>query len=183
MGPRGPLVALGALGILILAAGTASAAAPAYCALYAREYAIDTVQPQAAAGMLQSVQDQAYYRCLNQDDDPPLPQQSAYFGGDINASLSASGQDSASDPVSPPLPTPRPAQPAAPPAPPRSTTVAAKAPVVTASNQSTAGYRPSGLTAWTPEWQAWCQRNFPNSWDPKTGTIQHFGSDTRELCQ
>ena len=93
MGPRGPLVALAALGILTLAAGTASAAAPAYCALYAREYAIDTVQPQAAAAMLQSVQDQAYYRCLNQDDDPPLPQQSAYFGGDINASLSPSGQD------------------------------------------------------------------------------------------
>src|SRR5438477_4010175 len=62
--------------------GPAQAAAPAYCALYAREYAKETVQDVAAFGMRQSVEDQAYYRCLNQDDDPPLPRASAYFASD-----------------------------------------------------------------------------------------------------
>src|SRR5438105_174033 len=69
----------------LLSAGPAQAASPTYCALYGREYAIATVQPGAAPGMLQSVQNQAYYRCLNQDEDPPLPQTSAYFGKDARA--------------------------------------------------------------------------------------------------
>jgi hypothetical protein len=170
---QGPLLALAAFAAASIAASAASAAAPAYCALYSREYAIDTVQPQAAAGMLQSVQDQAYYRCLNQDDDPPLPQQSAYFGSDLNLANPGASSASNAQSLPPPLPTPRPA------------VVPSKAPVVEASTTSTAtaGYRPSGLTPWTPEWQDWCQRNFPNSWDPKTGTVLHYGDGTRELCQ
>ena len=75
---KGLLLIAGSLGIGMIAADAASAASPAYCALYSREYAIDSVQAAAAPGMLQSVQDQAYYRCLNMDEDPPLPQKSAY---------------------------------------------------------------------------------------------------------
>jgi hypothetical protein len=172
MTSKGSLLAVAAFGVATLTAGAASAAAPAYCALYAREYAIDTVQPQAAAGMLQSVQDQAYYRCLNQDEDPPLPQQSAYFGSDLNViSPDAPASDTNAASLPPPVPK------LAPPAPPPT------AKTVKTSVPTAAGYRPSGLTAWTPEWVAWCARNFPNSWDPKTGTILHYGSDTRELCQ
>ena len=59
---KGFLLTAGLLGGLVIAADAASAASPAYCALYSREYAIDTVQPNAAPGMLQSVQDQAYFR-------------------------------------------------------------------------------------------------------------------------
>jgi hypothetical protein len=70
---------MAALAFYGMATVTATAASPAYCALYAREYAIDTVQPAAALGLRQSVEDQAYYRCLNQDEDPPLPTASAYF--------------------------------------------------------------------------------------------------------
>src|SRR5688572_3570787 len=57
-------------------------APPAYCALYAREYASDTVQPNAAAGILQSIRDQSYDWCLSRDDRPPLPTTSAYAAVD-----------------------------------------------------------------------------------------------------
>jgi hypothetical protein len=79
MATNASLVTVAALAFSGSATIAASAASPAYCALYAREYAIDTVQPAAAIGLRQSVEDQAYYRCLNQDDDPPLPTASAYF--------------------------------------------------------------------------------------------------------
>jgi hypothetical protein len=79
MATKAPLIIVAALAFSGLATVAASAASPAYCALYAREYAIDAVQPAAAVGLRQSVEDQAYYRCLNQDEDPPLPTASAYF--------------------------------------------------------------------------------------------------------
>jgi hypothetical protein len=79
MATNASLATVAALAFSGSATVAASAASPAYCALYAREYAIDTVQPVAAIGLRQSVEDQAYYRCLNQDEDPPLPAASAYF--------------------------------------------------------------------------------------------------------
>jgi hypothetical protein len=176
----------------IVASAGAKAAAPAYCALYAREYAVDTVQPAAAAGMLQSVQDQAYYRCLNQDEDPPLPKASAYFGTGIANTLATATPDPSAvinKSATPPLPRQSPAAPAvaasvtAPVAP--APTAKPAAPVIQAraSAATQAPYRGSGLTAWTQEWMDWCSQNFPNSWDAKSGTILHYGSDSRELCR
>jgi hypothetical protein len=183
----------------------ALAASPSYCALYSREYALNTVQPTAAAGMFQSIQDQAYYRCLNQDEDPPLPQKSAYFGTDVTKAGAASAANAATRAaiatdvtrpaatsaaiaadaakpgaanaatsaaiadtiVTPPIPKP---------APPRT--------IVTANaSRAPAPYRGSQMQAWTPEWAAWCARNFPNSWDAKSGTVLHYGSGDRELCK
>jgi hypothetical protein len=161
------------IGLVIAAAspGIAYAASEAYCALYAREYAIDTVQPQAAAAMLQSVQDQAYYRCLNQDEDPQLPQtprSSGYFSVDAVASAPIAAAPDAAKPQPTAVPSP----------------VIAKAAVV-APSQATVIYHGSGLTPWTAEWQAWCAKYFPNSWDPKTGTVIHQSSATHErvLCK
>ena len=65
------------------------AAPPAYCALYAREYAsakIDSPVTTDDVAALERLQDQAYFRCLNADNEPPFPETSAYFGasmGDI----------------------------------------------------------------------------------------------------
>jgi len=281
----------------------AAAASPAYCALYAREYAIQAVQQVAAKGMRQSVEDQAYFRCLNQDEDPPLPRTSAYFAEDrqpsevaaatvpnvlaapvvatianaspvlseqlliapvpsapevdpaVTASLPTlrSGTDGddaltgrswlrADDarppavaspppmvPVVPPLPKPAPPiataavtttpsattldTPAPKPTPATVVTPAPKptaattpaAPKPTAATTATAKpnsttlvaaaapdsvaaapvYRGSGLTTGTPEWEAWCAKYFPNSWDPKTGTVVHRSSNggERVLCK
>ena len=43
-------------------------------------------------------------------------------------------------------------------------------------------FRGSGLAPWTPEWRAWCAEHFPNSFDPKTGTIVPYDG-TRTLCR
>ena len=74
--------------LLTLAAGSlvsspALAASPAYCALYAREYATSRIGAPVTsedASAVQRVEDQAYYRCLNQDEAPQFPTTSAYFG-------------------------------------------------------------------------------------------------------
>jgi len=86
-----PVVAYGLLAspiLLLLVAGPlvsspALAASPAYCALYAREYATSRIGAPVTsedASAVQRVEDQAYYRCLNQDEAPQFPTTSAYFG-------------------------------------------------------------------------------------------------------
>jgi hypothetical protein len=174
--PKGLLAAAAAFGFVSLAASAASAASPAYCALYAREYALDTVQPNAAAGMLQSVQDQAYYRCLNMDEDPPLPRKSAYFGTDVAKPSPAAAAIATAivEDVKPTTPKPT----AAPKATPQRTVATASA----SKPASSSSRRVSGLTAWTPEWEAHCARYFPKSWDPKTGTVLPYGTSKRQLC-
>src|ERR1700690_3595770 len=85
------IAALTLSGLGLLATATAaSAASPAYCALYAREYAaaeVSTPIAGDAAAALQRVQDQAYYHCLNQDEAPAFPKTSAYFGADLDQIL------------------------------------------------------------------------------------------------
>ena len=75
------IVPLAALAVLTAGTGAAMAAPPAYCALYAREYAN---QFAAAAGEKPGsepkIQDEAYYRCLNMDQEPEMPATSAYYG-------------------------------------------------------------------------------------------------------
>ena len=58
-----------AAGVLLAAAtGMAGAAAPTYCALYAREYANQfTAAAGENPGSEPKIQDEAYYRCLNMD--------------------------------------------------------------------------------------------------------------------
>lgn len=70
----------------ISAVSSAWAAAPGYCALYAREYV------RAAAGVplvrddvpdgLSRLENRAYYRCLNLDEAPELPSASIYYRPD-----------------------------------------------------------------------------------------------------
>ncbi len=160
------IVPLAGFGLAMLIAGAAEAASPAYCALYAREYANETVQPSAAPGMLQSVQDQAYYRCLNQDEDPQLPQTSAYFGTDVGDPVAlettgAIGTDASPAPATSPAPA------------------AASKPVSVAQRTQ---HSRSGLTPWSKEWASWCSRHYPRSFDPKTGLVLPYKSNNWEFC-
>jgi hypothetical protein len=88
----------------------------------------------------------------------------------------------------PPIPNPRPKQQ------PEDRSIAsaavfpAPAPAKPAADRNagstySANYHGSGMKPWTAEWKAWCAQNFPNSWDPKTGTILNYGADRRELCR
>jgi hypothetical protein len=154
------LVPLAGLGLAALAAEAASAASPAYCALYAREYANQMVQVGAPAKMTISVQDQAYYRCLNQDEDPTMPTASAYFGADVEdpgpvRALAATADGNASKP----------------------TTVSQPA-----STTSKSTRRSGTLVAWSPQWVAKCKKYYPNSFDPKTGTVLPYHASSRRMC-
>jgi hypothetical protein len=158
------------------------AASPGYCALYAREYAaarVGTPLPQDASSALQRLGDQAYYRCLNMDQEPEFPATSAYFGAseeeilgetasatdvggplqDIGEGDAAVGDETAVNPDGSPA-TPAPAPP--------KTRVANAAP---------AG---SGLKPWSPKWTAWCKAHY-KSFNPTTGMVLTFSGEKR-LC-
>jgi len=159
------MVPLAAFGLTALATGTASAAAPAYCALYAREYANQAVEAGASAGMTVKVENQAYYRCLNQDEDPAMPTASAYFGTDIGGEPIAQGDASQGDEVTVPADN----------QPKRVDNAAAARPAATRRQRGS-------LVAFSPEWVAKCQRYFPNSFDPDTGTVLPYHSGKRRPC-
>jgi hypothetical protein len=162
---------------------SAKAASPAYCALYSREYAaarVGDASPGAdTATALQRLQDQAYYRCLNQDVEPEFPATSAYFGatpeditGGIGGPFADIGEGDASvgdetivatDPVIDATPSVEPE----PPLQPKPKVVASKS-------------RGSGLTPWSPEWINWCTQNY-RSFNPKTGFVLTLSGE-RKLC-
>jgi hypothetical protein len=160
-----------ALSILIPSA--ASAASPAYCALYAREYTAQfTTGSDADAAMASEykIQEQAYYQCLNMDVEPEFPDTSVYFGTGLNDILVgvggplegvAEGDAAIEEPVEEAAPA---AEPAA---------------TQTASRNSGRG---SGIEPWTPEWEAWCKAHFPNSFDPKDGTVKPY-DEPRRFCR
>lgn len=169
-----PSLAGAAFGALVLlSAEAASAASPAYCALYAREYAnqfeVQAVSPDATALL---VQDQAYYRCLNLDEDPEFPATSAYFGADFEAILSgeaaatvvSEGDTSAAEIIEPP------AEPE----------VVEKPKRVASASVPRRPGRGSGYDPWTPEWFDWCEAHY-RSFDPETGYVKTYAG-VRKLC-
>lgn len=165
--------------IAIAAAGAAHAAAPAYCALYAREYANQfTDAAGQPVGSEQRIQDEAYYRCLNQDEEPELPATSAYSG----TGLDAGAQGGPFEPlavrsVAAPAAVAKDGPPAS--AAPRDAPSKSQQASNTPPKRS---YYGSGLAPWTPEWKAWCQAHFPNSFDEKTGTILPYNGP-RTVCR
>ena len=147
------IVPLAALGMLAVTTGAALAAPPAYCALYAREYAS---QFALAAGEKPDaepkIQDEAYYRCLNMDQEPQLPVTSAYYGTSVDTAGKGTAQKPAANavsqasnqPAAPPSAsvavTATPSMPAAPPA--TATVAAATPPVPTAPPAAAAATPP-----------------------------------------
>ncbi len=187
-------------GLAVLATvGTATAAPPEYCALYAREYANQfTTAAGEKPGSEQKIQDEAYYRCLNMDQEPEMPPTSAYYG----TALDTAGQGGPLEPVpgaaapdtgktAPPAAdiavaptTDTPAAPAA-----NTATPAATAPPKPATMTADNAPAPSGHSytggkkPWTPEWLATCRKYFPHSFNEKDGTILPFGTNKRVLCR
>jgi hypothetical protein len=172
-----PGAALCALVFSWIGAGAAEAASPAYCALYAREYAAQfTTGSNADAAMASDyrIQEQSYYQCLNMDVEPPFPETSVYFGEDAKDVLGgavvgapddtvAQGDASAGDEIAP-------------------VPVAKPKPVQTASTVRKSSGRGSGLEFGSPEWSTWCKAHFPNSFDPADGTVKPFG-EARRVCK
>jgi hypothetical protein len=160
-----PLAALALCGF----AGTASAASPSYCALYAKEYARFAVSDSQGSVSETHVHDRAYSKCLNMDDEPPLP--TAYvdpaqdgIGGPFVPVEEGSGDEG--------------------------TDVAAEAPDVTVEAMAvatkpkrTGKWSGSGLPPGSPEWKAWCEEHFPNSFDPETGTVVPSATGVRTACK
>lgn len=163
--------------------GVAFAASPDYCALYARELAKEFVRTAASAAgtpIEQRIQDQAFYKCLNMDEEPQLPQASAYADIDDDGGIGGpmielpEGEGDAATAVEP--------EPKAAPAPPKKP-VAAKKPTTKVASSAPGKRRGSGLEPWTPEWRAWCSKHFPNSFNANTGTILPLESNQRVFCK
>jgi hypothetical protein len=165
---------LAVIGLAAIAVSTgmaeALAASPAYCALYAREYAQQFIEPATpASSATQQVQDQAYYRCLNLDENPEFPATSAYFGADADDLLAGdlltavSQGDISEDDLD--------------------TAAPADADVAQTASTATTRRRPgrgSGYDPWTPEWVAWCEAHY-RSFDPDTGYVKTYAG-VRKLC-
>ena len=158
-----PLAALA----LLAAAGAAMAAPPAYCALYAREYAN---QFALAAGEKPDsepkIQDEAYYRCLNMDQEPEMPSTSAYYGTSVDTGAEGGPLEPVAATAAPATAktAPRRCQ-TAPPADSVAAAPAATAPPKPAtktadSTPSTHSYT-GGKKPWSPEWLAACRKYFP----------------------
>lgn len=147
----------------------ANAASAAYCALYAREYAtarVAAVETDNALSARQRLEDQAFSRCLNLDVEPEFPATSVYYGQTtddvIGVTPDIAEGDASFDDETPAAVDP-PTQPAV-----AVNTTPVRKP--TPKNDHDAG------------WNAWCQSHYPNSFDPKTGTVLPFGGSSRVIC-
>ena len=168
------LLAVQIAAIAIAGAATPSpAASPEYCAFYAREYALQFSFGPDEAQTEREILNQAYYRCLNQDEEPALPEHSAYSGSELDAGQGeapavAEGDadyDEADEVDEPEAIAEAADEPE---------------PTVTLVQRETRISR-SGLEAWTSAWRTWCQKHFPNSFDPETGYVTPY-SDKRRFC-
>lgn len=180
------IAALTLSGLGLLATGmAASAASPAYCALYAREFAASKISAPVAgdaAGAVQRVQDQAYYRCLNQDEDPAFPETSAYFGADVDQIYGDTIEQGDAAGEIPDEPVSAADAAATTGSGPADTAAPEKAkPVRTATagggRKKSGG---SGLEQWSDEWVSWCKDHY-RSFNETTGMVLTL-SHERKMC-
>lgn len=176
---NGVVLSVSAFGLTMAVLGAlpekAAAASAAYCALYAREYAgarVASSDLDNALSARQRLEDQAFSRCLNLDVEPEFPATSVYYGAAVEEIIGVTPEmaegDASFDDETPV---------AADPAPKPKTQVVA-------SNATPARSGDGGkLKAWSPEWRDWCASHYPNSFDPKTGTVLPFDSTTRAFCR
>jgi len=152
--------------VLTSTAAAAWAASPVYCALYAKEFVKHaTVESQGSISPTR-IHDRAYHKCLNMDDEPLLP--TAYADPGSNGtggpfSLVEGSKEPAEDVA-------------------KESTVKAAAALSPEPELESAGAR-SGHAMWSTEWRAWCSQHFPNSFDPKTGTVVPYKTGVRTTCR
>jgi hypothetical protein len=197
---------LAALASLALGAGAASAASPAYCVLYAKEFAERAAASGTARIPPERVLQRAYHICLNTDDEPVVPTHYADpMIGDTGGPFVAETEEptdgtatvqeiegkkpAGTAPVEEramlaPEPQPEQKNVATTPTTPLARLVGRvwnlKDPASPSASSSLLGG--SGLTMWTPEWKDWCKKRFPNSFDPRTGTVSTDLSGRRIKC-
>jgi hypothetical protein len=137
-----------------------------------------------SAGARQRVEDQAYYRCLNLDDEPEFPTTSAYFGTeDLDQAIGGPFEEISEGDADPgdtasidPAPGDAPITDVAP-------TVPVKPkpkPTATASAGGRKGPASSGLTPWSDEWLTWCKAHY-KSFNATTGMVVTLSGDKR-MC-
>jgi len=162
---RTNIVPLAGLVALTGAAGAVWAASPVYCALYAKEFVKHAAVESQGSIPPSRIRDRAYHKCLNMDDEPLLPTAYADPGSDGTGGpfslVEGSNQsvdnaaESAVKAAAEPGPEPAP----------------------------DSSRRGSGYAMWSQEWRAWCSQYFPNSFDPKTGTIVPYKTGVRTVCR
>jgi len=158
------IVPLAGLAALTSAAGAVWAASPVYCALYAKEFVKHAAVESQGSIPPSRIHDRAYHKCLNMDDEPLLPTAyadpgSGRTGGPFSlVEGSNEGVENAAKVAG-------------------VKAAAAPGPEPESSGSS------SGHAMWSQEWRAWCSEHFPNSFDPKTGTIVPYKTGVRTVCR
>ena len=157
--------------VSVLGAEAALAASPAYCRLYAREVVkLAAIDSQVSISN-ERIQDSAYYKCLNMDDEPVLPTADA---GSESDGVGGPFVE-ATEPIAPAVDQTIVEEIAAPQSDSTSPQVETKKP--------TGKWRGSGLAAWSTEWKKWCAEHFPNSFDADTGTVIPYKTGERTICR
>jgi hypothetical protein len=169
-----PLAAVAVLGLGI---GAASAASPAYCALYAKEYVRHAAVDSQGSVPSTLIHDRAYHKCLNLDDEPLLPTaytdpQTDGIGGPF---VMEEGSTDAGNLNAAEATTEEPAI--------GETAALESDPQPAKAKRRAGGWSGSGFAMWSPEWKAWCAEHFPNSFDPETGTIVPYDTGVRTACE
>ena len=176
------VVPLVGLGLIVLSVGSAAAASPDYCAVFAKEFAAQALPENEGNLSADLVHDRLYHKCLNMDEDPALP--TAYTAprpDGVGRSLVEGGQsvESILEDATSEAPTVD-ATAIDEAMVKRTAAIENDAPNVQA--RRTGKWRGSGYAMGSPEWRDWCAEHFPNSFDPKTGTIMPYETGKREPC-
>ncbi len=170
----------------------ARAATMNYCETYADRVAQYSPAAKADDQARQFIRDKAFYECLNMDEEPPLPQDA------LGLSMDPTGSPfkvlDAPDAATARTMAPQPSQPgektggeAA------SVSMDADTPgesggetgggaAKTASADDGQG-RGSGQPRGSEKWEAFCAKYYPNSFDPKTGTVIPAKLGRRVACR
>jgi hypothetical protein len=176
------LVPLAGLGAIVLSVDSAAAASPDYCAVFAKEFAAQALSENEGNLSADLVHDRLYHKCLNMDEEPALPTAYAAPQSDgVGRSLVEDEQSTEAI-----------LEDATAEAPTVDATAIDEALVKrTAAMENDAKKTParregrwsgSGYAMWSSEWRDWCAEHFPNSFDPKTGTIMPYKTGKREPC-
>lgn len=166
---------------MVFSAGSALAASPDYCAVYAIEFA-KQVSPNEGKLSAELIHDRLYHKCLNMDEDPPLPNAYAEARPDgVGKSLVEGSESPAAildDAEAPTVDATAIDEAIVK----RTAAIEGDHPKMPAKQQSQGRWRGSGYAMGSPEWKNWCAEHFPNSFDPKTGTVMPYKTEVREPC-